>query len=60
MYGVPKRTPRSGPNGAVPYLDLVDSIGAQLYFHLQNRGPEDGPRTDRVSYLEIGIVDVTP
>jgi hypothetical protein len=56
IYGVPKGTPRSGPNGVVPYVDLVHSVGAQLCFHLKNRGPEDGPRTGRVSCPERGIV----
>jgi hypothetical protein len=56
MYGVPKRTPRRGPNGVVPCMDLVDSVGAQLFFDLQNRGLENGPRTGRVSCPKRGIV----
>ena len=31
MHGVPKRTPRSGPNGAVPCMDLVSSVGQRSF-----------------------------
>jgi hypothetical protein len=56
MYGVPKRTPRCGPNGTVPCMDLVDSVGAQLFFDLQNRGPENGPRPLMLAVQKRGIV----
>jgi hypothetical protein len=45
IYGVPKRTPRRGPNGTVPCMDLVDSVAAQLFLtcKIEDQKMDRGP-----------------